>query len=122
MREIAGFELHISGASRFTVKYGKQVKQIGGKYSRMKPTFGNKRYVDIPNTFVGRKLVDAIMRDFGNEKRKRDHFIIIKVAGYDPSPSWVNVTYKQTVKEAIEYFEKAEKNWEKMRKEMECRH
>jgi hypothetical protein len=61
-------ELHLDRDPELTAKYGKKIKELGGKYSECRG-YDHIRYVDLPWTAAGRALATELMGRYPSKKQ-----------------------------------------------------
>lgn len=97
MNAINEFELHLDTDPELVKKWGKKIKQAGGRYSHCRG-YSDTRYVHIPTTTVGMSIGDALINEFGYKKvcvvaRSREMHLPANV-----SVSYVSRPYASLVK------------------------
>lgn len=92
----AAFELHIGSNPKFTARFGRKVKKLGGKYSACRG-HSSTRFVTIPNTPDGCALADQILAVQEGTKPRT----VITRSGGPSLPAWINVHKVRTTAEAL---------------------
>lgn len=95
MNTTGTWEIHCNASPDFTRKYGRKVKAVGGTYSVCRG-YSEKRYVKIPNTPEGRKVADAVIREFGryHGSGRKNSCVVISRGVVEPIYANPNITTK----------------------------